>query len=185
MTALVVAKYGSFNQGVILTNLAYDIALSIRTAQSYGISVKVADPGSDTADFNAAYGLFFSSGSNLSNQYIFFSDGNSTIAPDAYLTWNGSDVNTIGGGDAFISKYLFKRGTKIFRLVYPPYTSSTVNQAIITFQRPDPTAHITTVSGGVLTYNRSGIEIDISSADGLSTRAVVVYQNGLITVVGQ
>ncbi len=42
MTALVVAKYGNFNQGALLTDTAYDIALVLHTAQSYGLSVKNA-----------------------------------------------------------------------------------------------------------------------------------------------
>ena len=46
MTALVVAKYGNFNQSVLMTDLAYDIALTLRTAQTYGVSVQGQAPGS-------------------------------------------------------------------------------------------------------------------------------------------
>ena len=40
MTALVVANYGSFNDGTLLTSMSYDVALALRGAQSYGLNVK-------------------------------------------------------------------------------------------------------------------------------------------------
>ncbi len=67
MTALLVAKYGAFNNGVLLTNLAYDIALNIRSAQSYGLNTK----GTDT--FDGQYTVTFVKGAkdfNLSGNGI-------------------------------------------------------------------------------------------------------------------
>jgi prepilin-type N-terminal cleavage/methylation domain-containing protein len=53
MTAFLVARYGTFNQGVLLTNLAYDVALTIRNAQSYGLNVKSLPAGDDENSCNS------------------------------------------------------------------------------------------------------------------------------------
>src|SRR6185369_4435025 len=58
MTGLLVAKYGNFNQSVLLTDLAYDVALTIRTAQTYGLSVKAVN--SSPSPYQYAYGVDFS-----------------------------------------------------------------------------------------------------------------------------
>lgn len=51
MTALVMARYNDFYSGTLFKNLAYDIAITIREAQSYGISVKYNESDSS---FNKA-----------------------------------------------------------------------------------------------------------------------------------
>jgi len=58
MTALLVARYNAFNQGTLLSDQAYTVALAVRTAQSYGIGVKNSDT-SGGKNFGSAYGLHF------------------------------------------------------------------------------------------------------------------------------
>src|ERR1039458_4270999 len=71
MTALVVANYGSFNDGTLLTSMSYDVALALRGAQSYGLNVK----GVGTVqDFSHSYGMDFNVSSPYQNQMIFFAD---------------------------------------------------------------------------------------------------------------
>jgi len=82
MTGLVVAKYGNFNQSVLLTNLAYDVALTIRTAQTYGLSVRNNDLSNSSSDFQSGYGVHLdtstrpdsNSGNNFNQEIIFFAD---------------------------------------------------------------------------------------------------------------
>ena len=80
MTALLLFKYGNFNQSVLLTNLAYDTALTIRTAQNYGLSVKAvkdasgADVICSSSNFQCAYGVMLSSdpiGADVTTQSSF------------------------------------------------------------------------------------------------------------------
>ena len=52
--AITLTSQGSFNKSLILANTAYDIALSLRSAEAYGIGSRVA-----SAANNAGYGLHF------------------------------------------------------------------------------------------------------------------------------
>ncbi len=184
MTALMLAKYGNFNQSVLLTNLAYDMALQLRTAQNYGLSVKnvknsagndVVCNSASTAGqaFQCAYGIAFSSTSGTDfnkTTFILFADMNNDNAYD------GSSV------DQLISTYTLKRGATIGSLVI--CISSDCSQKtlpdhlFVTFRRPDPTALITVDATDSL---KSYAKITIKGTDG-STRTISVRDNGQISV---
>lgn len=162
MTGLLLAKYGTFNQSVLLTNLAYDVALTLRSAQSYGLNVRSASATSDAFDY--PYGVHFIKGAS---EFVFFSDNNS----------NG----LYGGGTEKISSTLIKRGSIISNLCAGSETSCTTvannSYLDVTFKRPDPNA-IIKASG--LT-NPSYAEITLQATDG-SIKTVVVRSTGQIEV---
>ncbi|MFA6094368.1 MAG: type II secretion system protein [Candidatus Paceibacterota bacterium] len=54
LSGVVLFNYGSFNSSLALTNLAYDIALTVRQAEYYGIGSK-----SSEGDFTTGYGVHF------------------------------------------------------------------------------------------------------------------------------
>ena len=56
ITTIALFDQGKMNSNVLLTNLAYDIALSVRQAQSYGIGVKYSDPVPSGID--GGYGIY-------------------------------------------------------------------------------------------------------------------------------
>ena len=68
ITSLILANNTRFGGAVLLENLAYDIALSVRRAQVYGIAVQRFG----TDDFSAGYGVNFTSGTPT--VYILFAD---------------------------------------------------------------------------------------------------------------
>jgi len=68
ITSLILANNTRFGGAVLLENLAYDIALSVRRAQVYGIAVRRF--GED--DFSAGYGVNFTIGTPA--VYILFAD---------------------------------------------------------------------------------------------------------------
>ena len=76
MTTYLLAKYGKFNQSLLLTNLAYDVALTIRTAQSFGLNVKAVTTNAEyvTPSFDFPYGAHFDSRSTKNKSFIFFAD---------------------------------------------------------------------------------------------------------------
>jgi len=163
MTALVVAKYGTFNQSVLLTNLAYDMALTIRTAQTYGVSVRQEGGG-----FKYPYGVSFDAGGT---QFVFF--------VDADLPPNGLyDGGTV---DVPLNTYTLKRGAIIEEVCTGTSADSCTAEATIaiTYTRPDPDARICHVS--CETTLPQYARITIKGTDG-STRAVVVRKNGQISV---
>lgn len=70
ITSIILAKHSTFSGTLLVENLAYDIALTIRKAQVFGLSIKEATPGV----FDTGYGVHFDITNN--NSYIFFKDDN-------------------------------------------------------------------------------------------------------------
>src|SRR3989344_7878132 len=134
MTGLILARYGSFNQGILLTNLAYDVALTIRSAQSYGLNVKSVPNSSVnfSNEFNYPFGVHFKKDSKF---FILFADADVDGRFDS-----GEDISTTN----------IKRGSKVGILCVGTESScdSSINTLDIAFKRPDPVAHIQ--SGGYL-----------------------------------
>src|SRR3989344_4732921 len=58
ISSIVVVGSSKFDGTILLTNLAYDVALSVREAQFAGLNVKVFQSGG-TSTFNAGYGITF------------------------------------------------------------------------------------------------------------------------------
>ncbi|OYV25754.1 MAG: hypothetical protein B7W98_03645, partial [Parcubacteria group bacterium 20-58-5] len=70
MTLIVLTNQNSFNKTVVLTNTAYDIALSIRSAESFGLEAKLAGTAPSTG-----YGIDFPQ--TPTSSYTLFADTNS------------------------------------------------------------------------------------------------------------
>ena len=64
VTGIVMANYSSFNSVVLLKSQAYELALDLRSAQVYGVSV-----GGTTNSFRGAYGIYFDVANGNQNQY--------------------------------------------------------------------------------------------------------------------
>ncbi len=167
MTALMVAKYGNFNQSVLLTNLAYDVAVTIRTAQAYGLSVKGIEGAVSTEDFQYQYGVHFDTTSS----------GNETFF--IYIDRDDSNSYNEDGGDEKVSTLNLKRGAKISGVCFSDgCTPDTGTEEFdILFKRPDPSAKICSFSSCIQSY----VKIQIMANDG-NTRAVSVRENGQISV---
>lgn len=163
MTALVVAKYGNFNQSVLLTNLAYDVALTVRTAQTYGVSVR-----QEGGNFNYPYGVYFSSEPGKNTQFIFFVDRD-LGSPNYYVP--GEEINI----------YTLKRGAKIKYICTESTCNSANNedQLHVTFKRPNPDAIICTTGSACGSFDY--VKVIIEGTDG-GIRSVVVRGNGQISV---
>lgn len=153
MTALLVAKYGTFNNGVLLTNLAYDIALNIRSAQSYGLNTR----GDDSDSFNGFTGSYTVSFEENKKHFT--------------LTGRGLEKTTN-----------IKRGSYIKELKVGSDSNltSSVDTMAVTFNRPDPSARISVPSSGLSIYYPYG-EIIISSAEGVE-RKIIIRSTGQIYV---
>ncbi len=175
MTALLLAKYGNFNQSVLLTNLAYDIALVIRSAQSYGLNVKSV-PGSGTNysnQFNYPYGVHLS----LFESNSIFINTKITLFADV----NGNNVYDVGG-DVVVSTYNMKRGNKLSSLYGVNATSNYSLSAVnIIFKRPDPDATITGISSNNIIPNITYLEIAIAPPTG-QVKKILITHTGMITI---
>jgi len=188
MTALVIARYGSFNQGTLITNLAYDTALTIRTAQSYGLSVKSVD--SNTNTFSASYGVHFDM--STPTQYVLFADKDNSGTYDSseaittYTLTSGGKISAICLGSTYSADC--SGGTNV-----------TGNNTLdITYKRPNPdsifyclaTANVSDIANPLSCNNGSLVNpvtlpiafITISSSDGTNNQIIFVRRNGQISV---
>ena len=167
MTALILARYDVYSYGSLLSNVAYDVALTIRQAQTYGTSVKVADStANDYSNYKAAYGVHFDMSSP--SQFILFSDVNN----------NG----TRDGSDLTITTYNIKKGTRITGLCSGSDSASCTNRSMlaVSFRRPEPKAIICDENGNCV-YGYAKITVAFGD-DPANRRDIVVRSVGQVTV---
>ncbi len=180
ISGIVLANNVRFGGMVQLQNLAYDIALSIRQSQVYGISVTRF---SNTSTFAAAYGMHFQ-----------------TSSPNSFQMFG--DVGTINGvydiacNCELVQSTAIQTGYTIAYLFVTPQGSSTesatgtVTSLDITYRRPNPDAYITK-NGDQLTFNAKGkyvsgtkndqARIVVRSPRG-DLKSILIYANGQISV---
>lgn len=180
ISGIVLANNNRFGGMVQLQNLAYDIALSIRQAQVYGISVSRFG---NSSTYAAAYGMHFQTSSP--NSFQLFGDVG---------TVNG--IYDIGCNCELVQSTAIQSGYQIVYLFVTPQGSTTesatgtVTSLNITYRRPNPDAFISK-NGDALTFDSrgkyvSGIKnnqarIVVRSPRG-DLKSVVIYENGQISV---
>lgn len=169
ITMLVLANHSRFNSSVLLGSLAYDIALSVREAQVYGLSVRGIDAGGAITNFQAGYGVHFAG----PNSYILFADTYPAGAPNKKYDTQ----------DLIVSTYTLNTGHSLSRFcgVNGSFQDCSDTGAIanldIVFLRPEPDANIYSASSGP--YAQAIITVRSSSG---STRTITVGSTGQISV---
>jgi hypothetical protein len=168
----------TFGGKILLENLAYDIALSIRQAQVYGISVQRFG-----TNFTAGYGMHFDTTSPFS--YNTFADA---------VTVNGLyDCPTAGSPTTceLVQSTAIEKGFKITKLCAPAGTDSSsctsVNPLDITFKRPEPDACFSANGTSDLdaslqckiTFQSARVVVKSPRGD---LSSIVIENNGQITV---
>lgn len=192
MTALLVANFGSFNSGVLLTDVAYDIALTLRTAQTYGLSVQGQGPVSNYS-FTNPYGVALCAiptcyGSNVMQA---FTNQQVVLFADVAGAWTPPD----GAFDSFDfpvpPSYTIQHGAKIVDICTGNGRTGCGNARVdITFLRPNPDAIICVSADTTLgmpntcggsSFAGSFVEIVVESPDGKDSY-VTVDKTGQISV---
>jgi prepilin-type N-terminal cleavage/methylation domain-containing protein len=181
ITTIALMNQSSFNKTLILANTAYDIALTLRSAQSFGIGSRATTLG--TA--NAGYGLHFQTGTPGS--FILFADTNLPNASNCHgLPFSGNisapdaqPGNCIydSGADTLTQTYVLGNGITVSNLC--AYSSSwycALSSLDIVFARPNPDAFIN--AGG---FSYTAACLTITSPQG-GLRSVSVAASGAITV---
>jgi prepilin-type N-terminal cleavage/methylation domain-containing protein len=179
MTVLLIVKYGTFNDSVLLTNLAYDVAATIRTAQTYGLSVRSGEDSCDNTDdrFKCAYGVRFDT-ANPKVFSIFSIFPVESTDPDEYIDSFSPSNNAVNFQDVDPT-YTLKRGAKFSSVCYGVNSCDVYDGELeIVFLRPNPNA-ILCYQG--VCHTGGYAEVFIEGTDG-SVRSVVVLSNGQISV---
>lgn len=165
ITAVVLANNAQFNNSVLLGNAAYDIALSVRQAQVYGLSTQAY-----SGDFQLGYGVHFAG----AGQYLLFADFDEV-----------HDYRYDPDIDQIVESYVLGRGHFIRRfcgVLADGTEECSDNQAALTrldvgFLRPNPDA---TITGDSLALYSSA-KITIESARG-EQRVISIQSTGQISV---
>lgn len=191
ITAIVLLSHTSFNRSILVTNTAYSVAVSIRQAQSFGLSSR-AFSGYN----NAGYGIFFDA-DDLTHYTLFGDIGGSgapswcpkgaTGTPEAKpgnCTYESASerVTTYGLGQGFsMTDFcgITPTGTKYC-------ASDTLFNMAVVFMRPNTESIITGLVGG----GRDATKVELScgvawiKAPGAAgaTRCVTISQTGQVAV---
>lgn len=155
LSVVVVARNAAFDNEVLLNNLAYDIALSIRQAQQFGINVRVAQ-----GQFDAPYGVHFDAGSVT------------------YTSFIDRDGNGIYGGPTsgeLLEVYTLGRGAQVNMLCNLDTQACGLSALDVIFKRPEPDAII---NNGAMSSGR----IELISSRQAGTRYIDVSSTGQIAI---
>lgn len=177
ITTIALFDQGRLNSNVLLTNLAYDVALTVREAQAYGVGVKFSGTANNAEN---AYGIYI----DLTN-------------PDGIEIFRDVDDDGIYdvGGDGVEKTYKFsnQRGNQISALcgadssswnpgeTCPNGLKKANSNMSITFKRPNPEANF--IADGVSSFSGPAY-IVLKSQDGTNCRAVAIGGSGQIRVEG-
>lgn len=135
ITGVALINHTVFSGGVALENLAYEIALTVRQAQFFGMNVKGFGVG-ESVVFESAYGVYFTTSNPTS--FVLFADADGDREYD--------------GVDELVEQYNIIRGNRIKYLCVDTGgldycdipSESPVTDLSIFFLRPDPDAIIKT-----------------------------------------
>lgn len=162
ISSVILINYPKFSNTIKLNNLAYDIALSIREAQTYGINVRGFE-----SNFDVGYGIHFKS----DNSWILFADKNRNSKYDV----GDGIVETFNLQGGFTLSEVYARTTDNFFDVL----EIDITHLDITFDRPNPDANFTT-SNTLKTYQDA--QITVMAPDGVSTRSILINTTGFISI---
>lgn len=173
ISGVVLANHSRFGGQVVLENMAYDIALSVRHAQLYGIAVRRFG-----TTFGVGYGMHF--GSATTYQLYADSLGGNGIYdcpdPSNPATCELVESTTIVGGHQITSLCVRSTGNSTF--------TCGKNRLDVLFKRPEPDAYIRASTAGVadgVLYEAA--QIILTSPRGLQ-KAITLEHTGQISVQG-
>ena len=177
ITAVIVFNYGSFNNTILLKNQAYELALDLREAQIFAVSVRGQD-----SQFREDYGLFFSLASP--QQYVLFQDTDSEgETGDRYYDEDKNEIIS--------SPYVIDSRFSIDRICVnivnegQDICPNAVSDLSISFRRPDFNAQFASVDGdtqGLGSISNARIELKNTQGSNGNVRTVIINGTGQIEV---
>lgn len=198
--AVILVNQSSFNRSILLTDTAYTVALSVRQAQSLGISGKVV-----ASNNNVAYGIHVDTNTTPIASYLQFADSlpgiggavNTTVCPGHTVVDPSNPEARLGNclydsAGEIVSSYKFSQGYTIASFCgyvgATSYCSNTgfplLNSLDITFERPNTQTVMIGNANGTLEgdFDTSCIQIKAPASAGSSSRYVEITKFGQILV---
>lgn len=191
LTAVVVNGQTDFNKSTRVVDAAYTVALSVRQAQTYGLSSRTYGGLN-----NAGYGVHFTSAAP--KQYFIFADiangpGNSGSPQAIGCPPKTGQVDDKPGNclydqaNEIVQNFTFDRGFSVSKICGRVLSSGafvcspTLSVLDLVFIRPNTDTVITGVISGTYTQLKDA-SIEISDPSGVSTRRVCVSYAGQVSV---
>ncbi|MFA5764228.1 MAG: type II secretion system protein [archaeon] len=170
LTGVVLFSQNSFDDTILLNNLAYDVALTVRQAQTYGVNGKESSLGTFSA-----YGVYFDLNPDGSNKsFVLFADTDNSSSTASVIYCPANDPECL-------QKYTIKRGNYIKKLCAGDNATYCYNLPVVSivFRRPNPGAYIYDITSFTIPKNYA--EIVVASANG-AEKTIVVTSVGQIYV---
>lgn len=168
--ATVVSNHSRFGGKVLLRTLTYDTALTLRQAQTYGISVRQSTTTTNQ-EFLAGYGINFRivPGNSGTTSYRMYAD-----------TYSDGGIYT-AASDTVIQTYNIGRGYRISDLcvTVAAVEDCTPETIDILFRRPEPDAEIRVNGVAGTLYSKARIEMRSPRDD---VQNIIVEISGQMTV---
>jgi hypothetical protein len=180
---IVLTSQSTFNKTLILKNTAYDIALTLRNAETYGLGSRASG-----AVANTGYGVHFSRISP--REFILFADTSPSTpsatnchglplfggqsAPDALP----GDCIYTGGSDRKVITYTLGNGIFVSNLCVGGGACGFTSLDIV-FSRPNPDTFVRADGNANTEYNSACIIV--SSPQGGPSRYITISSSGAIT----
>ncbi len=186
ITGFVLFRQQGFNSSTLLRSLAYSVALSVRQAQVYGVSVRETAAG--TGVFAPGYGVYFAGNANGADQnhYLMFADVNGN---GQFVLGEELPRFTIGNGRTTGSDYLIKNFCAHSILSGDQCgtgTGTPIQWLSIYFRRPNPDAcFATSVETGACATAATSPEYDYAYIQLRSAGINSDYRTIKVTSTGQ
>lgn len=171
------------NNNILITNLAYEIALAIRETQAYGIGVRTNTVNPTSADFQKAFGLHV----DLANdkQWVLFQDKNNDSiysVDETFAIYKFQNQN----GNRIVALCIDHPATSpCFRHTEATPLGSSYITLDILFKRPNPEAMFQGDKGlgsGPVVGLQGPAYIVVNTPNNKNCRAIVVEATGQIKV---
>jgi prepilin-type N-terminal cleavage/methylation domain-containing protein len=194
LTAVVITSRGTFNKTILLTNTAFDIALTIRSAETFGLGSRATV--SNVA--NAGYGVHFAATSALpGTSFILFADTNtppSVCHPTPPGGPGAGSPNETPGNCAYdsttddtVQTYALGNGMKIVKMCVTQGGVSTCTDSAtpltsldVVFSRPNTKTYFS--MNGTYSSTIESACISLTSPQGGTTSNVYVMTTGEVHV---
>jgi prepilin-type N-terminal cleavage/methylation domain-containing protein len=128
ISSIVVVKFSSFDSSVLLKSAAYEVALALRDAQVYSVSVY-----GQNSEFDYPYGVTFDSAAGANRIYTFFTFQNADTSLRPKFDGNAQSITAFTTtGSIEIYDICAKTSTNEYCK-----STSAINRLDISFRRPE------------------------------------------------
>ncbi|MEN9405251.1 MAG: hypothetical protein RLY47_210 [Candidatus Parcubacteria bacterium] len=153
ISTIVIVRNAQFDNETLLQNLAFDVALSVRQAQQFGVNVRAAE-----GVFSGSYGIHFDA------------------EQSAYFMF--TDINEDGRyqSDELLETFTLGRGATIGAICDPSSKGDCGHKELdVVFRRPDPDA---VINNGEM----SQATVELISGRGDGSRIISIESTGQISI---